>query len=97
MAYNNQQKFKDNLEALRIALGWQEGQELAAAEVDALRRFAGFGGLKAVLFTVGPKEEWIAFNASQTDLQLHPLVMELHNLLKKVYSHEDYKAIVTSL
>lgn len=81
MPYNSQQKFRDNLEALRIALEWQEGKELAATEGDALRRFAGFGGLKAVLFPAGPKQDWVSLNASKSDMQLYPLVMELHEFL----------------
>ena len=97
MSFNSQQKFRDNLEALRIALEWQEGKELAATEVDALRRFAGFGGLKAVLFPAGPKEDWSRLSASQADLQLYPIVMELHELLKKFYDDAEYKAVLASL
>ena len=41
---------KDNLAAIRIALEWKEGQMLLPKEVEALKYYSGFGGLKAVLF-----------------------------------------------
>ena len=65
MSYNSQQKLKDNLAAIRIALEWKEGQMLLPEQVEALKRYAGFGGLKAVLYPNEPKEEWIKLKASK--------------------------------
>ena len=97
MPYNSQQKFTDNLKALRIALDWKEGQKLSGAEADALKRYAGFGGLKVVLFPEGLKEEWVKLNASDEDLRLYPQVMELHQLLRKFYSEEEHKKVLHSI
>lgn len=97
MSYNSHQKFRDNLEALRIALVWKEGQILTNDNVDALKKYAGFGGLKVVLFPEGPKEGWIKLNASQEDLRLYPLVTELHQLLRNFYSEEEYKKVLGSI
>ncbi len=97
MPYNSQQKFRDNLEALRIALSWKEGRPLSDDDVDALKKYAGFGGLKVVLFPDGPKEEWIKLNASQEDLRLHPQVIELHQLLRNFYADEEYRQVVNSI
>jgi hypothetical protein len=50
MSYNSQQKLKDNIAAIQIALEWKQGQVLLPVQVEALKRYAGFGGLKAVLY-----------------------------------------------
>jgi hypothetical protein len=97
MSYNSQQKLKDNIEAIRIALEWQPGQSLLQEQVKALKRYAGFGGLKAVLFPNGSKEEWIKLNASREDLKLHPQIIELHKLLQQHFSEADYKQVFDSI
>lgn len=96
MSYNSQQKLKDNIEAIRIALEWLPGQVLLEEQVEALKRYAGFGGLKAVLFPNATKEEWIKLNASKEDLKLHPQITELHRLLQKKFTYAEYKQVVDS-
>lgn len=97
MGYNSQHKLRDNIAALRIALQWEEGQVLSADEVDRLKRYSGFGGLKAVLFPNAPKGEWAALNASREDLGLYLDVIALHQLLQEALSPGDYKEAVDSL
>jgi hypothetical protein len=63
MGYNSQQKLKDNIAAIKIALEWKQGQMLLPKQVETLKRYAGFGGLKAVLYPNGPQEEWIKLKA----------------------------------
>ena len=50
MAYNVSQKLQDNLDAIRIALDYQNGRPLTAEDVASLKKYAGFGGIKAVLY-----------------------------------------------
>ncbi len=50
MGYNSGQKLKDNIEAIRIAIEWKQEQSLLPEQVEALKKYAGFGGLKAVLY-----------------------------------------------
>jgi len=97
MSYNSQQKLKDNIEAIRTALEWQPGQLLLPEQVDPLKRYAGFGGLKAVLYPNGPKEEWIKLNASKEDLRLYPQITELHQLLRQHFNDVEYKQVVDSI
>ena len=97
MSYNSQQKLQDNISAIRIALEWKEGQILSAIEGAALRRYSGFGGLKAVLFPHGPKEEWIKLKASKEDLKLYPQITELHELLQQHFNETEYKQVVDSI
>ena len=62
MSYNSQQKLKDNIGAIRIALNWSAEKQLTADQISALKNYAGFGGLKAVLFPNSSKEEWKKLN-----------------------------------
>ena len=97
MAYNSQQKLQDNIDAIRIALEWKEGQNLLQEQVQALQRYSGFGGLKAVLFPNGSKEEWGKLNASKADLKLYSGIIELHNLLQQHLNEVEYKEAIDSL
>ena len=67
MGYNSQQKLKDNIAAIQIALEWNQGQLLLSDQVEALKRYAGFGELKVVLYPNGSKEEWMKPKASKED------------------------------
>lgn len=97
MNYNTRQKLIDNIEAIRIALEWKEGDLLSVEQVQALQRYAGFGGLKAVLFPNASKEEWKQLNASEQDLRLYPQMMELHALLHQHFDEATYKQVMGSL
>lgn len=97
MSYNSQQKLKDNLAAIRIALEWQPGQLLLPEQAETLKRYAGFGGLKAVLYPNGPREEWIKLKASKEDLKLYPQITELHQLLQKHFNDAEYKQVTDSI
>ncbi|MBA3830114.1 MAG: hypothetical protein H0X33_14335 [Taibaiella sp.] len=97
MAYHQLQKLKDNTAAIRIALDWEKGKSLSAQDTTALQQYAGFGGLKAILFPEGELEEWIKLGASEADQRLYPSVMELHQLLKGKLSEQEYKESVQSL
>ena len=97
MSYNSQQKLKDNIEAIRIALNWSAEKQLTADQISALKNYAGFGGLKAVLFPNSSKEEWKKQNASKEDLKLHPQIMELHELLQQQLTQKEYKQAIDSI
>lgn len=85
----------DNIAAIRMALDFS-GQ-LTDTEITTLKKYAGFGGLKAVLFPPGDISEWSKFGASLADLKLYPQVMELHDLLKEKLKAADYKSAIDAL
>jgi N12 class adenine-specific DNA methylase len=97
MAYNSQQKLQDNIAAIRIALEFNQRQTLSDAQVLSLKKYSGFGGLKAVLFPNTLKEEWVKLNASKADLKLYPGIIELHNLLQQHLTDAEYKEAIDSL
>src|ERR1700744_2757272 len=96
MAFNSQRKMADNISAIRIALDFN-GQPLSEFDLQTLKKYAGFGGLKAVLFPPGDISEWDKLGASIGDKKLYPQVIELHALLKDKLPPAAYKAAVDSL
>ncbi|MGF2412691.1 MAG: Eco57I restriction-modification methylase domain-containing protein, partial [Ferruginibacter sp.] len=97
MSYNSQQKLKDNIEAIRIALQWKEGEKLSPEQITVLQKYSGFGGIKAVLFPNSNIEAWKALNASKEDLKLHPKIVELHELLNQYFNTKEYDETVSSI
>lgn len=95
MAYNSSKKLSDNIDALRLAFSEQENY--TDQEAEALKKYAGFGGLKAILFGAGDKDSWVQQNASANDLRLYPQFMELHQLLQGNLSAADYKSALDTL
>ncbi len=97
MAYNQQQKLRDNIAAIRIALAYSPGDVISDNDSIALQRYAGFGGLKAILFQDGPKQEWVRLNASESDLRLYDGITELHGLLRGHFTEPQYKEVIASI
>jgi len=95
MAFNSSKKLSDNMEALRLAFAGQENYN--HEETAILSSYAGFGGLKAVLFGAGDTESWVRQNASANDLRLYPLVKELHELLQAYLSTAGYKSAIGAM
>ncbi|HEY5461661.1 MAG TPA: DEAD/DEAH box helicase family protein, partial [Hanamia sp.] len=97
MGYNSQKKLQDNISAIHVALEWKEGEPLSDIQVQALKLYAGFGGLKAVLYPKASKEEWIQLKASKEDIKLYPQVIELHKLLQQHFAEAEYKQVIDSI
>lgn len=97
MGYNSQQKLRDNIEAIRIALELKPGTVPTEEQAGVLKKYSGFGGLKVVLFPNTSGEEWVNLKASKQDLSLYPQVLELHQLLQQSLSDSEYKLALDSL
>ncbi len=97
MAYNQLQKLNDNIAAIRIALSWDKSKTLSEDEIKALQQYAGFGGIKSILYPNMDRKEWIKLNATEEDLRLYPKMMELHQLLQEKLTPQAYKQTVQSL
>lgn len=97
MGYKVQQKLQDNINAIRVALDWEGGQSLSDDQVQLLKRYSGFGGLKAILYPNSSIDYWAQLNASKEDLKVYPEIVELHQLLKAHFNDQEYKSIISSL
>lgn len=97
MAFNKRVHLRDNIDAIKTAFLLEKEQRTATPEERAiLEKYAGFGGIKAVLNPVGhPGDEryW-----TKSELDLFPLVTELHAVLREGAGDEaQYKRYVSSL
>lgn len=97
MGYSTLKKLRGNLKAIGIALTHEKGSPLGESEREALKGYAGFGGIKAVLYANGTMEEWTRQGATKEDLKLHPLIQELHELLHKHFDEQQYRQVISSL
>lgn len=97
MAYNILQQLRQNIAAIGIALAYRPGDALTDEQISALRAYAGFGGIKAILFPYGEKADWEASGASKADLKLYPSIIELHNILQATLPENDYKKAIDGL
>lgn len=95
MVYNTSIKLKDNIEAIRITLEYKSGEKLKQGELEKLKLFSGWGGIKCVLYDPYKDEEWAT--ASKSDVQLRTKVKELHDLLKWHLAGKEYKEVVESM
>jgi N12 class adenine-specific DNA methylase len=96
MAFNSSKKLADNMSAISIALNYI-GQNLSPEEVVMLSSYAGFGGIKAVLFPAGRDDDWQQFDISADDLKLWPQVVQLHEILKSKLPEKEYKRSFDSI
>ncbi|WPU94801.1 helicase-related protein [Mucilaginibacter sabulilitoris] len=97
MAFAPKQKLTDNIAALQVAFGLKSGQEPSTDQLEILKRYAGFGGIKAVMYGGGTKEEWQAQGATAEDLRLYDGLMEFYLLLKSELPESEYKEAVDSI
>ncbi|PSK90788.1 helicase-related protein [Taibaiella chishuiensis] len=97
MAYNALHKLRDNITAIQIALAHDAGTTLTDANLESLKKYAGFGGIKAILFDKGSKESWIDSGAKENDLRLYDDIMHLHLILEEKFSPVAYKEVIASL
>jgi len=94
MAFPIRQKLSDNLAALRIALSRKEGERPDADQMATLRKYAGFGGIKQVMYGSGPREDWQQQEATTEDMRLYDGMMEFYSVLKEYLDEAAYKKAV---
>ncbi len=97
MAFNPAQKLRNNIDAIRLALDWDGKQPFTAAQTEVLANYAGFGGLKAVLFSDNSIDEWRNMKISGVDQSLYPMVMDLHRLLEEKLPEKQIKEAVYAM
>lgn len=94
MSYNQKKVLKENIAAIRIALS---NNPLSPEDIDIVKAYKGFGGLKCILFGDGTYQSWVDQGASKSDLELHEPMQELLNLLIEHFGEKKYKKILNSL
>jgi hypothetical protein len=88
MAYNKKAHLKTNTEAIRIAFTLdREKRRATGAERAVLQQYSGFGGIKCIL-NPAEKESDKAY-WTKTDLELFPMVADLHRLIRENSGNEQ--------
>lgn len=97
MAYNKKAHLKDNIEAIKLAFTLErEGRTATAEEQAVLRSYSGFGGIKAILNPASSLAD--AARWTKSDLELFPLVSQLHSAIRNHAKDEaEYKRYFSSL
>ena len=97
MGFNKKAHLKANIEAIKVAFLLDKEQRKATTqEVDVLKGYSGFGGLKCILNPAGSFSDLALW--SKSDAELFPMVAELHAVIKEnSHSDEEYKRFFGSL
>ncbi|WP_028666178.1 helicase-related protein [Runella zeae] len=79
MAFNPKQHLVTNTEAIALALQLQkQGASPTSEQADLIRRYAGFGGIKAILLPLEDDSAW----QTKADVELRPLIQTLWETIK---------------
>src|SRR5665213_4006404 len=93
MAFAVGQKLRDNLGALQSALELKPGERPNAEQMVALRKYAGFGGIKQVLLGDGSRQDWQRQGAKEADMRYYDGIVAFHGLLRTGLSEPEYKPV----
>ncbi|MFI3322940.1 MAG: N-6 DNA methylase [Rikenellaceae bacterium] len=96
MAFNSQQAMADNLTAIRLLFELDKSKrEATADERTTLQKYCGFGALKCILNPANSLADVVKW--SKSDLELFPLTVQLHSVIKANTTPEEYKQYIGSL
>lgn len=97
MAFNKKEKLRDNIEAIKVVFELdKEKRKATGDERQILQRYCGFGGLKCILNPVNSLSDSASW--AKSDLQLFPLVAELHRIIRSnTQTEKDYRRFFGSL
>lgn len=97
MAYNVREKLQGNIAAIEAAIAWDNGAVLTDAMQQALQSYAGFGGIKPILYPKSDKQSWLANGATGADMKLYPEMMRLHGILENAFGEQGSQEVISSL
>ena len=97
MSFNKEKHLSTNIEAIKLCFQLEkEKRSPTQDETKALKQYSGFGALKCILNpveTLSDISHW-----PNSEVELFPLVAELHDTLKKnSKSEQQYKQYLSSL
>lgn len=97
MSYNKRTHLRQNINAIKLAFKLdKENREATPEEREILAAYSGFGGIKAILNPADKPEDISRW--SKSEVELFPLVQELHEVLREnATTPDEYKRYVSSL
>jgi hypothetical protein len=97
MSFRPAEQLANNITALKIALRKDKSVTLTLAEINSLKKYGGFGGIKAILYPKADISEWEKLGATSEDLKLYPAMMEFHELLENKLPPVEYQQAISSV
>ncbi len=97
MSYNKRTHLRQNIDAIKLTLRLdKEHRKATPEEREILAKYSGFGGIKAILNPADKPEDIERW--SKSEVELFPLVQELHEVLRESSPTPDvYKRYISSL
>ena len=97
MSYNKKAHLRANIDAIKLIFDIDREKRLSTeSERNTLLKYSGFGGLKAVLNPANSLAD--IGNWAKSELDLFPLVAELHEALRvNTNSEQEYKQYINSI
>jgi hypothetical protein len=96
MSFRPAEQLTANINALKITLRTDSTAYLTSKEIEELKNYGGFGGIKAILYPKAAITEWEKLGATSEDLKLYPTMMEFHQLLEENLSASAYQEAISS-
>jgi N12 class adenine-specific DNA methylase len=96
MSFRPAEQLTANINALKIALRTDGNDYLTPKEIEELKKYGGFGGIKAILYPNSPITDWEKLGATSEDLKLYPSMMEFYQLLEENLSASAYQEAISS-
>ena len=97
MSYSVKESLQRNIDSLKIVLE-ADGKQLSWRQIQKVKAFRGFGGIKAVLWNENEtKEQWEANGASKQDIALYDDLQSLYELLRENLTGKQYRAAIESM
>ncbi len=96
-SYNRKAHLQANIEAIKVAFTLdKEKRSATPEEIDTLKQYSGFGGLKCILNPANNLADVDKCNKSE--LNLFPLIMDLHSTIKTNSDNDvQYRGYMQSL
>ncbi len=96
MGFSKKQHLSDNIEAIKLVLQFEKtGVTPTPQQLETLQKYVGFGALKCVLQPANSFSDISAW--SKSELDLFPLVSELHRVLQENTDEKTYKRYMDSI
>ncbi len=96
MGFSKKRHLSDNIEAIKLVLQFEKTNTTPTPQqLEILQKFVGFGALKCVLQPANSFSDISSW--SKSELDLFPLVSELHRVLQENTDEKTYKRYMDSI
>ncbi len=92
MAFDKKKIINNNINAIDAAFEIKNGKATTSEDIEILRKYAGWGGIKEVLLPIDDLSSW-----TQTDQKVYNEIKQLHEILRKNTSDDEKQYIYNAI